>query len=73
VALLALALLLPLALSGSDASEVLEPGRVHVGPGRHRPNVVIILTDDQRADALLQMPTVRSCPPRSAARRVRRS
>ncbi|MDQ1629008.1 MAG: hypothetical protein QOI54_2752 [Actinomycetota bacterium] len=59
MALLALALLLPLALSGSDASEVLEPGRVHVGPGRHRPNVVIILTDDQRADALLQMPTVR--------------
>jgi N-acetylglucosamine-6-sulfatase len=54
----ALAMLGPLLLTNAD-DVIASP--VHVAPGApHQPNIVVILTDDQRTDSLLQMPAVKS-------------
>jgi N-acetylglucosamine-6-sulfatase len=54
----AFAMLGPLVLT--DADDV-NASPVHLPTGaRHQPNVVVILTDDQRTDSLMSMPSVRS-------------
>jgi N-acetylglucosamine-6-sulfatase len=54
----AFALLGPLVLT--DADDV-NAAPTHASAGaRHQPNIVLILTDDQRTDSLLQMPAVKS-------------
>jgi N-acetylglucosamine-6-sulfatase len=52
-----LALLGPLLLTGANE---LRAAPIKAGDGgRHRPDVVVILTDDQRTDSLMAMPNVR--------------
>lgn len=54
----ALAVLSPLVLTEADD---VSASPVHAVTGaRHQPNIVVILTDDQRTDSLLSMPAVRS-------------
>jgi N-acetylglucosamine-6-sulfatase len=54
----ALALLGPIVLTESDD---VAGSPVHAAIGApHQPNIVVILTDDQRTDSLLQMPAVKS-------------
>jgi N-acetylglucosamine-6-sulfatase len=50
----ALAVLGPLVLTGADDAE-----QVGLAPTRTKPDVVLILTDDQRTDTLMSMPSVR--------------
>ena len=54
----AFALLSPLILIGADDVNA-SPVRAATG-ARHQPNIVVILTDDQRTDSLLSMPSVKS-------------
>jgi N-acetylglucosamine-6-sulfatase len=54
----AFALLGPLVLTEADD---VNASPVHAAPGApHQPNIVVILTDDQRTDSLLAMPSVKS-------------
>jgi len=52
--IVALAILGPLVLTGGDDAEP-----VGLAPTRTKPDVVLILTDDQRTDTLMSMPSVR--------------
>lgn len=52
------ALLGPLVLT--EADDVIVTPEPATAGARHQPNIVLILTDDQRTDSLLSMPSVRS-------------
>jgi N-acetylglucosamine-6-sulfatase len=54
----AFALLGPLVLT--EADDVIATPEPPAAGARHQPNIVVILTDDQRTDSLLSMPSVRS-------------
>src|SRR6186997_805246 len=51
----AIAMLAPLALTGTDDAQPVSIGALT----RTNPDVVVILTDDQRSDTLMSMPSVR--------------
>jgi N-acetylglucosamine-6-sulfatase len=53
----AFAMLGPLVLTDADD---INATPVRAAGAQHRPNIVVILTDDQRTDSLLSMPSVRS-------------